>query len=145
MIPMAERFTTSMMQCCLGLLSACLIIMLTWQSAVAAPLLRSDRIVTIMPGETLSQVVERELGSSAYWPAVAEHNGILDPADLKAGQKLRIPVPYTRSKERAVVLFVKGRVTHKPALSRTAVALKKGQQVQVGDWWVDAKLLLCVL
>ena len=117
----------------LSLLVVAAVLGLLWQSVFAAPLLRSDRIVTIKPGETLSQVVERELGSSAYWPAIAEHNGILDPADLKAGQKLRIPVPYTRSKENAVVLFVKGQVTHKAALSRATVELRKGQLVQVGD------------
>ena len=69
----------------LSLLVVAAVLGLLWQSVFAAPLLRSDRIVTIKPGETLSQVVERELGSSAYWPAIAEHNGILDPADLKAG------------------------------------------------------------
>ncbi|MDO6461773.1 FecR domain-containing protein [Granulosicoccaceae sp. 1_MG-2023] len=103
------------------------------QSAAAAPLLRSDRVIQIRPGETLSQVVERELGSSAYWPAVAEHNGILDPTRLKAGQSLRIPVPYTRSPETAVVLFVKGDVQRKPARARTPVRLTRGEQVRVGD------------
>ncbi len=102
-------------------------------SAVASPEFRSERLVTVQAGETLSEIVEREMRSGLLWPAIARHNNIQNPTSLRAGQVIRIPLIYTRSKENAVVLFVKGDVLVRTPKSTERQPLKRGEKVSVGD------------
>ena len=99
----------------------------------ATPDFRSEKVVVVKAGETLSEIVERELRSAALWPAIARHNNIQNPANLRQGQKIRIPLIYTRSKEHAVTLFVKGDVRVLPAKGADKQPLKRGERINVGD------------
>jgi nucleoid-associated protein YgaU len=50
-----------------------------------------NRTVELRPGETLSEVALRELGSSRLWTQIAELNGIADATKVRAGAVLRLP------------------------------------------------------
>jgi nucleoid-associated protein YgaU len=50
------------------------------------------RIVTVRAGETLGQLVERELGTVSRMNEVIELNGIDDPDRVRAGTELLFPV-----------------------------------------------------
>ena len=52
------------------------------------------RQTTVRDGETLSEIAQRELGSSKAWPKIwkANKNILPDPDKLKAGMTLTIPV-----------------------------------------------------
>ena len=50
------------------------------------------REVVVRAGETLGQIVQRELGTVRRVPEVAALNGLRNPDDLRAGQRLRLPV-----------------------------------------------------
>lgn len=95
--------------------------------------LRSERVVIVQPGETLSEIVEREMRSIVYWPAVARHNNIQDASSITAGQAIRIPLTYTRSNEHAVVLFVKGNVERIATGRDQDSRLRRGDEIRVGD------------
>jgi len=99
----------------------------------ASPDFRHEKHVVVQPGETLSEIVQREMRSFVHWPAVAHHNNIQNPAMLQVGQIIRIPLIYTRSEERAVVLFVKGDVRVRRAEEASFEALPRGAQIEVGD------------
>lgn len=47
-------------------------------------------------GDTLASIAERRLGSREEWKRIAEANGIEDPKDLQAGQRLQIPSRGTK-------------------------------------------------
>jgi len=47
---------------------------------------------TVEPGDTLSQIAYRTLGTSKRWREIQALNGNLDPATLSVGTVLRIPV-----------------------------------------------------
>ena len=49
------------------------------------------RTVIVAAGETLSQIAQRELGSSKRWPEIAAFNGGLDPTKLRRGMILKLP------------------------------------------------------
>jgi nucleoid-associated protein YgaU len=53
--------------------------------------INSRRVHQVIEGDTLQSVAYRELGKPAYWRAIAELNGIDDPARLTAGTVLLIP------------------------------------------------------
>jgi nucleoid-associated protein YgaU len=42
-------------------------------------------------GDTLTKIASQFLGSESEWRRIAEANGIDDPAQLRAGQRLSIP------------------------------------------------------
>ncbi len=113
--------------------SVLLTLMLFTSCLEAAPDFRSERLVTVQPGETLSEIVEREMRSAVYWPAVARHNNIQDPRKIQQGQKIRIPLTYTRSQERAIVLFVKGTAFRRSARTKHKEELHRGDEIKVGD------------
>ena len=52
-----------------------------------------EKDYVIQPGDTLSSIAERFLGSSAYWAKIYEANRdvISDPGSLKVGVKIKIP------------------------------------------------------
>jgi nucleoid-associated protein YgaU len=60
---------------------------------------RKTRAYTVKPGDTLSEIAEREevYGNSLLWPLIwqANRKAIPDPNRLRAGQKLRIRVSPT--------------------------------------------------
>lgn len=99
----------------------------------AGQALRSERVVIVQPGETLSEIVERELRSAVHWSAVARHNNIQDAALISAGQSIRIPLTYTRSNEHAIVLFVKGGAERRGADPSRDARLQSGDEIYVGD------------
>lgn len=99
----------------------------------AGQALRSERVVVVQPGETLSEIVDRELRSAMHWSAVARHNNIQDAALISAGQSIRIPLTYTRSNEHAIVLFAKGGAVLRGANPDRDARLKSGDEVRVGD------------
>lgn len=51
----------------------------------------SRRVHTVIEGDTLHSIAQRELGKPRHWRAIAELNGIDDPMRLTAGQSLLIP------------------------------------------------------
>lgn len=48
-------------------------------------------LVVVKSGDTLSQISERETGSFRNYPEIALFNGIIDPHEIKVGQKIKIP------------------------------------------------------
>lgn len=48
----------------------------------------------VQQGDTLSEIAERELGRSALWQTLIEHNRdqIREPNDLRPGQRLKVPL-----------------------------------------------------
>ncbi|HEX6882135.1 MAG TPA: LysM domain-containing protein [Planctomycetota bacterium] len=59
-------------------------------AAPVAPV-EAGRAYTVRSGDTLSEIAQRELGSSRRWPEIVAANPGLDPARLHVGRKLRIP------------------------------------------------------
>lgn len=55
------------------------------------------RRVEVQPGETLSQIAERELGDPLMFYALARLNEIAEPRLVAVGQALRVPVASHRS------------------------------------------------
>jgi hypothetical protein len=51
----------------------------------------SGEIVTSAPGERLDQLAHRYFGDERLWRRLALHNGIDDPLNIPAGQRLEIP------------------------------------------------------
>ena len=49
------------------------------------------REVKVLPGDTLSDISERELGRTARWKEIAELNGLTPPYRIFAGRTLRVP------------------------------------------------------
>ena len=47
---------------------------------------------TVKPGDSLSKIAGRQLGDSSRWRELAEINGIRNPAAIRVGQVIRIPV-----------------------------------------------------
>ena len=49
------------------------------------------RTVTVVKGDTLSRIAQRELGSAGKWQQIATLNGIRDPNSIRVGQQLKLP------------------------------------------------------
>ena len=49
------------------------------------------RRYVVQPGDTLRAIAEEKLGSPEKWKVLAQLNGIDDPNELRAGQKIMIP------------------------------------------------------
>jgi nucleoid-associated protein YgaU len=61
--------------------------------------INSNRIRTLIEGETLQGLAYRELGKATYWRAIAELNGIDDPMTVHAGQTLIMPTKADAAKQ----------------------------------------------
>ena len=51
----------------------------------------AGRVYTVVAGDSLSVIAQRELGTCKRWPEIAALNGNLDPARLQQGMVLRMP------------------------------------------------------
>jgi len=51
----------------------------------------AGRTVTVVKGDTLSRIAQRELGSAGRWQQIATLNGIRDPNSIRVGQQLKLP------------------------------------------------------
>ena len=47
--------------------------------------------ITVKPGDTLSQLSLKYLGSSKHWEKILKHNNMKDASELRAGMKLKLP------------------------------------------------------
>lgn len=66
---------------------------------------------TLRPGDDLWSVARLHCGSASFAPRIARHNGLADPARLRAGTRLRIPVGWLVKQPASVeVLAVRGTV-----------------------------------
>ncbi len=101
--------------------------------SIAEPPLRSERVVVVQRGETLFEIVKREMRSPVHWPAVARYNNIQDPRKLRYGQEIRIPLSYTPSSETAIVLFVKGKAMMIKESEPHKVVIIRGNKIHTGD------------
>jgi nucleoid-associated protein YgaU len=62
------------------------------EPAVAALTMpRAKRAYSVRAGDTLSEIAERELGSSRRWPEIVAANPGLDPSRLRAGVAIQLP------------------------------------------------------
>lgn len=59
-------------------------------NAPAAPA-AGGKTITVKPGETLSQIAQRELGDASRYAEIAAANGITDPNKIQSGATLKIP------------------------------------------------------
>jgi hypothetical protein len=59
----------------------------------------SQRVHTVIDGDTLQSVAFDELGKPGYWRAIADLNGIDDPLRISAGSTLLIPTRADAAKE----------------------------------------------
>lgn len=53
------------------------------------------KTITIKPGDTLSAIAQRELGSAAKFREIATYNNIADPNKISAGSVIKIPIAPT--------------------------------------------------
>lgn len=51
----------------------------------------TGRVYVVRPGDTLSRIAAKEMGSASLWRRLGEANNIRDPRSLRPGQRLRIP------------------------------------------------------
>jgi nucleoid-associated protein YgaU len=51
----------------------------------------AGRTYSVRAGDTLSEIAQRELGSSRRWPEIVAANPGLEPATLRSGTSIRIP------------------------------------------------------
>lgn len=58
-------------------------------SAASAP--ASGKTYTVVRGDTLSRIAQRQLGSASKWKSIADLNGLRDPNQLRVGQVLKLP------------------------------------------------------
>lgn len=87
--------------------------------------------VNVKPGETLGQILERELGSATrYLKEVLELNEDLDPNRLVAGQRIWLPPARVRAKAEAAALQVPGPPVQEPPKAEPATRTYK---VKPGD------------
>lgn len=47
----------------------------------------------VQPGDTLTSIAQKVLGSESRWHEIAEANPMVDPIKLRIGQTLKLPVP----------------------------------------------------
>ena len=57
----------------------------------APPVAAATHAYTVRAGDTLSEIAQRELGSSRRWQELVAANPGLDPAKLRVGKTIRIP------------------------------------------------------
>jgi nucleoid-associated protein YgaU len=62
--------------------------------------INSNRVRTVIEGETIHALAHRELGSPDLWRSIAELNGIDDPMSLPAGSALLMPTRADALKQR---------------------------------------------
>lgn len=81
------------------------------------------RPYTVRRGDTIEQIAQRELGARDLAPAISRANPLLDPARLRAGQVIQIPVDPSN---------IQGRDVRQTPLASVAV---KGHEyvVKAGD------------
>lgn len=55
----------------------------------------ATRLYTVQPGDSLTQIAQRELGSIQRWPQIYDANRgqLRSPSKLEVGIRLRIPTP----------------------------------------------------
>lgn len=49
------------------------------------------KVWTVSEGDTLWLIASEEYSDPAHWRTIAEHNGLSNPRDIQAGQKLELP------------------------------------------------------
>ena len=100
----------------------------------ASSLEASDWTYTLRPGDDLWSVAQLHCGSAKLAEQLARHNAISDPARLRAGQRLRIPVAWLVRKPVDVALIaVRGTVTDAGGRARSV-----GERLTMGERIVTA-------
>ena len=94
---------------------------------------KTDLNVVVKPGDTLTSIVLREMGSLDYWARLAEHNKLDAPDKLSPGDKIEFPWELLQFRNFAKVVFVKGTVTLQRKGESEVSALEKGTKVYIGD------------
>lgn len=90
----------------------------------------SARTYVVKGGDTLSEIAQRELGSSRRWQEIVAMNPGLDPARLRAGKELRLPAGESAPRQPAAT---KPTTTAKtPAPEKTAPVSASGRTHKVG-------------
>lgn len=59
-----------------------------------------EQMYTVQEGDTLSSIAERLLGDEKQWVAIAQANPLVDPAQLRVGEEIRVPSPEAYEAER---------------------------------------------
>ncbi len=81
-------------------------------------------LYTVQPGDTLSEVAQRELGASGRWSEIVELNPGLDPHRLIVGQVLELPAAAPAERPASDSLVVKA---EPPAPSRPDAHAKRSK------------------
>lgn len=92
-----------------------------------------DRVINVIEGDTLSDIVQNELKSPKLWPRVAEYNGLEDPNLILPGMVIRIPLEYTKAPPSAKVVFFKGGVVFRDKEQKIISLSKRGKKLFFGD------------
>ena len=100
--------------------------------AAATALLAEDFTYVVRPGDNPWNLTERYLKSVNYWPRVQDYNNILDPAAIRPGTKLLIPVSWMRGVP-AVAQVADLRGTAELRRGANVTPLRPGMTVGVGD------------
>lgn len=103
-------------------------------SEVPPPTVASAREYTIRPGDTLSEIAQRELGTKNRWRDIVELNPGLDPAKLRVGTKIRLSGAVEGESGQPVTPQTK-LASDKPAAKPTAKPTAGGRSytVRAGD------------
>ena len=94
---------------------------------------KSDLNVVVKPGDTLTSIVMREMGTLDYWTKLADHNKLQAPHKLSPGDKIEFPWELLQYRNFAKVVFVKGEVSLQRKGESEVRPLDKGVKVYIGD------------
>jgi nucleoid-associated protein YgaU len=92
-----------------------------------------SRSYVVRPGETLSEIAQRELGTYKRWTEIQALNDGLDPAKLRQGMKLRLPARGSDAAAARVAAAVQPPATAKKPAKKPSVNGHGTYTVKTGD------------
>lgn len=96
-------------------------------------MVKTDLHVVVKPGDTLTSIVSREMGSLDLWPDVVERNKIAAPNTLVPGDIIVIPWELLELRNFAKIVYFKGEVTLLRKGAKAPAEVEKGDKIYIGD------------
>lgn len=94
---------------------------------------KTDLNVVVKPGDTLSSIIVREMGTLDYWAEIVEVNNLESPDKLSPGEKIVFPWEVLQYRNFAKVIFAKGDASLQRQDESNVLPLETGAKIHVGD------------